>query len=253
MHPLSVIIICKNEAINIAECIVAAKLISHDIIVVDSGSTDGTIEIAKKMNILLIETEWKGYGFARNRAADAAKNEWILAIDADERVTPSLVKSISAIHELDNSTVYGFKRLNFFLGKKMLFGKWGRDKSYRLYHKKFISWDNSPVHESLIGKDFKKQFIKGHIEHYPVRKIEENERKMYKYAQLNADNYFSKGKKATFIKRYLSPISDFIQSYLIFGGIFDGKEGFIVSYSNARYTFLKYKYLLEMNIKAERQ
>ena len=249
MLALSVIIICKNEAINIADCINAAKLITNDIIVVDSGSTDGTVEIAKKSAINLIETVWTGYGAARNMASDAAKNDWILAIDADERITPSLVQSIERIKNLDNSTIYGFKRMNFFLGKKMRFGNWGRDKSYRLYNKHFISWDNSPVHESLIGTDIKKQFINGHIEHYPVRKLAENEAKMYKYARLNATNYFEKGKKPTLIKRYLSPLSDFIKSYIIMLGILDGKEGFIVSYSNARYTYLKYKYLLEMKAK----
>ena len=253
MLPLSVIIICKNEVVNISDCIIAAKLITSDIVVVDSGSDDGTVEIARSLGINLIETEWKGYGYARNLASEAATNDWILAIDTDERVTDSLVKSINQIEILDNSTIYGFKRMNFFLGKKMRFGKWGRDKSYRLYNKKHISWDNSPVHETLIGKDIKKEFIKGHIEHYPVRNLEDNNRKMYKYAQLNADNYFAKGRKATLIKRYLSPLSDFIQSYILFLGILDGKEGFIVSFSNAHYTYLKYHYLLKMNKQSGRQ
>ena len=246
MLPISVIIITKNEVINISDCIVAAKLISDDIVVVDSGSDDGTVEAIKKTDANLIQTPWKGFGFARNTAAAAAKNVWVLAIDADERVTPSLVDGIIKIETRLDCTVYGFKRQNYFLGRKIKFGKWGRDYTYRLYNKHFISWDMSPVHESLIGERIIKKRVEGYVEHYPVRKPSENRAKTYSYARLNAKKYFMQGKKATFIKRYLSPLFDFFQSYILFVGFLDGKEGFIVSFSNAKYTFLKYKYLREM-------
>ena len=134
------------------------------------------------------------------------------------------------------------------MGKQIRFGKWGKDTTYRLYNKQIISWDLTPVHESLVGNNIERKLLKGaFIKHYPVRKLTENTNKTYKYAKLNADKYFSQGKKATIIKRFLSPAFDFLQSYIFFLGFLDGKMGFIVSYSNAKYTWLKYKYLHEMN------
>ena len=134
------------------------------------------------------------------------------------------------------------------MGKRIRFGKWGKDTTYRLYNKQVISWDLTPVHESLVGKDIERKLLKGaFIKHYPVRQLTENTNKTYKYANLNANKYFTQGKKATIIKRFLSPVFDFIQSYIIFLGFLDGKMGFIVSYSNAKYTWLKYKQLHEMN------
>ena len=247
MFEISVIIITKNEAINIGDCIDSARMISDDIIVVDSGSTDGTLEIIRSKNVKLIQTLWKGYGFARNTAAENAINDWILAIDADERITHILAKEVKNINLKDNSNLYGFKRQNYFLGKQIRFGNWGRDFTYRLYNKRFINWDLTEVHESLIGDNIMKiRLQNGHIRHYPVRKLSENTVKTEKYARLNAEKYFSTGKKATLVKRFLSPTFDFIRNYLILLGFLDGKEGFIVSYSNARYTYLKYKYLKEM-------
>ena len=251
MLPISVIIITKNEAVNIKDCITAARLITDDIVVVDSGSEDGTIEIIQSENVKLIQLPWKGFGFARNAAAEASKNDWILAIDADERVTPELVHSISDILPPSPSDLYGFKRQNYFMGKRIRFGKWGKDTTYRLYNKQIISWDLTPVHESLVGNNIERKLLKGaFIKHYPVRKLTENTNKTYKYAKLNADKYFSQGKKATIIKRFLSPAFDFLQSFIFFLGFLDGKMGFIVSYSNAKYTWLKYKYLHEMNRKS---
>ncbi len=248
MLPISVIIITKNEAVNIKDCIVAARLISDDIIVTDSGSDDGTVQIIESENVKLLQLPWQGFGFARNAAAEAAKNDWVLAIDADERVTPFLVDAIKHIVSPLPTNLYGLKRQNYFLGKHIRFGKWGRDTTYRLYNKKVISWDLTPVHESLIGEGIEKKFLKGaFIKHYPVRNLSENTNKTYKYARLNATKYYSQGKKATLVKRFLSPVFDFIQSYIIFLGFLDGKMGFIVSYSNAKYTYLKYKYLLQMN------
>lgn len=247
MLPISIIIITKNESVNIKDCITAARLIADDIIVVDSGSDDGTIEIIQSENVKLIQLPWKGFGFARNTAAAAAKNDWILTIDADERVTPSLVNAIKNIQSPSLSDLYGFKRQNYFIGKQIRFGKWGQDTTYRLYNRQVISWDLTPVHESLVGAAIERKFLKrAFINHYPVRQLSENTNKTYKYAQLNANKYFAQGKKATPIKRFLSPLFDFLQSYILFLGFLDGRMGFIVSFSNAKYTWLKYKYLHEM-------
>ena len=246
MLSISVVIITKNEAINIASCIRAARQLSDDIIIADSGSIDNTVEIAEKEGASILKIEWTGYGNARNRAAEVARNNWILAIDADERVTPMLVAAIGNIIDAGDNTIYGFKRESYFLGKKIRFGNFGRDKVYRLYNKHNISWDAAQVHENLIGNNVTRQLIGGHLEHYTIREMKENEAKVYKYAQLNAEKYFEQGRKATLVKRFLSPAIGFIQPYFLRLGFLDGKAGFLVCYSNAKCTWLKYKYLHEM-------
>ena len=249
---ISVVIITKNEAINIASCIIAAKQIANEIIVVDTGSTDNTVELAKKENVRVYEIKWEGYGHARNYASSLAVNDWILAIDADERITTELAKSIQILSNPDNMVIYGFKRESYFLGKKIRFGNFGTDKVYRIYHKLNVSWNLAEVHETLVGNNLNKELIKGHLEHYTIRSLKENDNKIINYATLNAQKYFAQRKQATFTKRYLSPLFAFVQPYFLRLGFLDGKEGFIVSYSNAKCTYLKYKFLNEMYVAKSR-
>ena len=246
MLSISVVIITKNESINIAPCIIAAKQIANEIIVVDTGSTDNTVELAKRENVRVYEIKWEGYGHARNYASSLAANDWILAIDADERITQELAKSIKMLNNPDNMVIYGFKRESYFLGKKIRFGNFGADKVYRVYHKLNVSWSLAEVHETLVGNNLSKELIKGHLEHYTIRSLKENENKIINYATLNARKYFTQGKKSTLVKRFLSPLFGFIQPYIFRLGFLDGKEGFIISFSNAKCTYLKYKMLFEM-------
>ena len=250
MLPISVIIITKNEAINIKDCIKSAMLISNDIIVADSGSTDGTLEIIKTENVSLINIEWQGYGNARNIATQHAKYDWIFALDADERITPSLVDQLKSLESLENGIVYGFIRKNYFYGRKIRFGgNFGKDKVFRLYNKLFFEWDKAQVHEVLVGENMVKKLIGGKLAHFTVRTWDESEIKIYKYAKLNAEKYFEQRKRASLIKRFISPLIGFIKHYIVLLGFLDGKVGFLVSYSNAKCTWLKYKYLYQMHKK----
>jgi glycosyltransferase involved in cell wall biosynthesis len=243
---ISVVIITKNESINISPCIRAAKQIADEIIVVDTGSSDNTVELAKKENVRVYEINWEGYGHARNYATSLAHNDWIFAIDADERVTVDLAKSFRMFCNPDNMVIYGFKRESYFLGKKIRFGNFGADKVYRIYNKSNVSWNLAEVHETLVGNNINKELIKGHLEHYTIRSLEENENKIINYANLNAQKYFAKRKRSTIIKRYLSPLFAFVQPYFLRFGFLDGRAGFLVSYSNAKCTWLKYQYLYKM-------
>ncbi len=244
---VSVVIIAKNEEKNIASCIRTAKQVATEVIVADSGSTDATVEIARMEGAKVVSIAWSGYGNARNTAAEIAENEWILAVDADEKVTAALVSEINKIENPNSKTVYGFIRQNYYYRKRIRFaGNFGRDKVYRLYNKREVSWDKAPVHEVLIGDNLEKKLIKGYLEHYTVNEWSESEIKIINYAKLNARKYFERGKKATFIKRFLSPTVGFLVPYFLRLGFLDGKAGFLVCYSNAKCTWLKYKYLHEM-------
>ena len=253
MKEISVIIIAKNEAENITDCIISAKLISKDIIVADSGSNDGTTQYALKAGAKILTINWKGYGHARNSAAEFATNNWIIALDADERVTPELAASINSLLLNDDKKLYGFKRENFFGSKKIIFGEWGRDKLYRLYNKKAAGWNQALVHENIEGSELTKKIISGSILHYTMKDKAEFYAKTILYAQLSAAKYFDAGKKPTFLKRFISPAFSFIQNYLFRLGFLDGKEGFMIACTNSRYNFLKYKLLKELRCKVVKQ
>jgi glycosyltransferase involved in cell wall biosynthesis len=243
---VSVVIIAKNEALHIAACVESARLLSNDVIVVDTGSTDSTVPLAAAAGAKVIHVEWKGYGNARNTGATHAFHDWIFSLDADERITPGLAQSISRIEKAVPETVFGFKRQNFFLGGKIRFGEWGQDKVYRLYHRGRNKWNDARIHESITGTH--RQLLTGAIDHYPVVDKEQNRRKTQQYAALNAQKLLEQGKKATFEKRFLSPAFNFVKSYFLLLGFLDGKRGLTIALSTSRYSWLKYDLLRKMTI-----
>ncbi len=243
MQPISVVIIAKNEAANIRDCIFSALQVSNDIIVADSGSEDSTQELAIKAGARLLQVDWKGYGQTRNEAAKFAINDWILALDADERLTPELATSINNLSLPNNATLYGFKIKSFLGPKKINFGEWGRQRIYRFYNKQQAAWDSTLVHEKITGKNIYRKIIPGDLLHYTMKDMEEFRAKTILYANLSAKKYADRGKKASLVKRFLSPVFSFIQNYLFRLGFLDGKEGLVIAYTSAKYVFLKYKFL----------
>ena len=162
MKRLSVVIITRNEENNIVDCIRSARLVSDDIIIVDALSADDTVRYAGQEGARVFSVDWKGYGYARNYGAARAKNNWILALDADERITPVLASSIAKQALMEPTTIYCFKRVNY-LGKKAIrFGTLGFETVKRIYHRKHCSWDHTLVHEKLTGANSIKRIIPGH-------------------------------------------------------------------------------------------
>ena len=246
MNSISVIIIAKNEAENIADCIMSAKQVSKDIIVAESGSQDNTQALVIKAGARLLQTDWKGYGQTRNEAAAIAVNNWVLALDADERVTPKLAAAITNLSLEDNSILYGFKRSNFLATKKLRFGEWGKDKVYRLYNKHNAAWDLLLVHENIIGSGIHKKLLPGGLLHYTMKDLAEYRAKTILYARLSAEKYADQGRKATLLKRFISPTFSFVQNYIVRLGFLDGKAGYITACTDSKYIFLKYKFLHEL-------
>jgi glycosyltransferase involved in cell wall biosynthesis len=243
---LSVVIIAKNEANNIAPCIESAGLISDDIIVVDSGSNDGTQEIAIKANASVHLIKWQGYGNSRNTGADHAKCDWIFALDADERISKALSNAIKEIDNPQQQIIYGCRRRNYY-GKKMLrYGEWGNDTTYRLYNKNFAHWDDAMVHESLTAAGTEKKLLPGYLEHYTIKNLQEFRVKLEQYAGLQARNFYEQGKRASFFKRFFSPTVNFLSGYIFKLGFLDGHAGFEIAKMNAHYTWLKYNLLYNM-------
>ena len=245
---LSVTIITYNEAKNIERCIQSVKYIANDIVVIDSFSTDNTVEIAKQLGANVFNHPFNGYGESKNLAKNIAKNDWILSIDADEVLDEKLVKSILDLKgKLNNNTVYEFSRLNNYCGKWIRFGAWRSDNKIRIFNKIAVKWNLAEVHESLIiPENFVIQKLKGKLLHYSYASVASHLNKIKKYSTLGAEEAFKKGKQAHFIKIYFSPVFRFLRDYIFMLGFLDGKFGFIIAKLTAKEVYLKYKKLMEL-------
>ncbi len=249
MPLFSVTIIAKNEAAHIAGCVESVAGISNDILVADSGSSDGTPSIARKAGAKVASVEWKGYGGTRNEATLLAQHDWILSLDADERVTAALASAISQLNLQDGKIIYGFRRANFLGNKRIHHGEWGRDKVFRLYNKRSTQWDAALVHENIETRGMQKQMIAGDLLHYTMKDLAEYKAKSILYATLSAKKYAAAGKKASLVKRFLSPAFSFLQNYIFRAGFLDGAAGFGIACVSSYYVYLKYKFLQQANKK----
>ena len=204
---LSVIIITKNEAHNIGKTLQSLQGLSDDIVIVDSGSTDDTIAICKKFDATIIETTWDGYGANKNKGISAAKHEWVLSLDADESLDQTIKQEILNIRPQDEHTVYKLRFQNFFCEKRIRFGVWASDYHIRLFNRTKVRWNTTEVHETLtFPADVKILLLKGNVLHYTVSSISDYTSKMINYAKLSAEKYHQQGKKAGFLKLYISPL-----------------------------------------------
>jgi len=248
MTPISVVIITKNEAASIASCIMAAKLISDDIVVVDNDSIDGTARIAIAHGCRVYHEFWDGYGANKNKGIGYARHDWILSLDADEVADESLVRSLRDLN-LDNAeTVYNIPFITYFGKKPIRFGSWGRDHHIRLFNRKLVRWTEPPVHEKLmLPPTAHVKSLKGHLHHYSVKDSAECQNKNLYYACLSAENYLLNGKKAGWVKLHLSPLFHFVKNYIVFLGFLDGREGWEVARMISRHTRMKYRLLRDMS------
>lgn len=245
---ISVVIITKNEAHIIGNTLESIRGVTDDIVVVDSGSTDDTIAICRKYGALIIETDWAGYGINKNMGIEAARHNWILSLDADEAIDAQLAKSILQLQGTNEKEVFDIRFKNFFCNQWIRFGEWGFDRHIRLFNRNTVQWNHVAVHENLVFPDAViKTRLAGNILHYTVQNREEYAAKTDHYARMNAGKYVAAGRRPSLFKQYFSPLFAFLQHYIFRLGFLDGSAGFIIAKTTARYTFLKYRYLKQMN------
>ncbi len=241
---ISVVIICKDAAATIEKTLQSAFAVTTDVVVVDSGSTDGTIEMIAKTPARLITIKWKGYGDAKNNGNKLASHNWILSLDADECIDVQLAGSLKNADLSDKTTVFTMQRLNYLGIKSIQHGEWSNDIILRLFNKQNAEWDTTAVHEELIIKNVGSAVrLKGVLHHYTSPCINDYKLKLEKYGALMSNKYYSKGKKAYWYKIYFSPVVNFIQNYIIKAGFLDGREGLQIALAHTSYTFKKYKLL----------
>lgn len=240
---ISVCILSKNSEKTLASTLESAKSFP-EIILLDTGSKDQTIRIAKEYpNVKVFETLFKGFGPLRNEAASLASFDWILALDSDEIISPSLLLELSSM-TLNPKVAYSMPRHNFYNGKRIKGCGWSPDRVVRLYNKNYVQFSKASVHESL--ELYPQIPFRSPLFHTPYRSTSDFLLKMEHYSSLFAEQYKGK-RKSSFSKALLHSSFAFFRSYFLKRGIFDGKEGFAISLYNANTAFYKYLKLFEAN------
>jgi glycosyltransferase involved in cell wall biosynthesis len=249
MNKISVILITKDEEFNIRDCLESIKW-ADEIIVVDSISQDSTVKIAKEYTEKVFIKEWMGFADQKKYALSLASNEWVLSIDADERVTNKL-KDELLNNNLENVDGYFILRENYFLGKKVNCCGWGSDYQLRLFKKSKTSVTNRLVHEGFTVNG-KTERLQNSMTHFSYRNLNDAFKKINVYSSLSAKEKSLK-KKANCISAVVHPMAAFIQYYFLRGGFRDGVHGLLISLMHAATNLLTYMKILEIQrIKVEK-
>jgi glycosyltransferase involved in cell wall biosynthesis len=237
--PVSVTIITRNEASNIDACL-ASVAWADERLVVDCGSTDDTVARAMSAGARVVVRDWPGYAAQKNVAAAEAKHDWILSIDADERVTPELADDIRrALAGEPSAAGYRVPRVTFHLGRWIRTTDWYPDPQLRLYDRRRARWQIRRVHESVIA-DGPVERLTHELQHFAYRDIAHHHATMDRYTTLAAEEMFDAGRRAGFFDLAVHPPAAFLRNYVLRRGVLDGTPGLIVSAMNAHYVFLKF-------------
>ncbi|MBC8265927.1 MAG: glycosyltransferase family 2 protein [Flavobacteriales bacterium] len=244
MAKLTAIIPTFNEAHNIVDTIKSVHF-ADEIMVVDSFSEDKTIELASPLADTILQRKYENSASQKNWAIPQAQHEWILLLDADERVTPELEKEVQSILK-NGSEISGFwiKRQNYFMGKRVYFSGWQGDKVIRLFKRDECKYENKHVHAEIISSG-KIGILKNKLTHNTFISKEAYLKKIEKYAKWQAKDYDKKIGRITLFHTLIKPIFRFIKHYFIQLGILDGYVGFIISSYQAKGVKMRYKYLKE--------
>lgn len=237
---LTVTVITYNESEHIAAAL-ASVAWADEVIVVDSGSTDGTAEIARASASRVIVRDWPGYSDQKNFAADMATNDWVLSMDADERVTPALAAEIRALLNAGpEAQGYRIKRVSRYLGRWVRSTDWFPDYQLRLYNRHAGRWNGMKIHESFRLAHGTPGRLRGEMEHYAYRNISHHLQKIDAYTTLIADQWIADGRATSPMAIVVHPPFAFFRNYVLRYGFTDGAAGLVISILNSYYVFLKH-------------
>jgi glycosyltransferase involved in cell wall biosynthesis len=245
---ISAVIITKNEAANLRRCLESVKWVD-EIVIIDSQSTDNTLEIAKEYSAKIYSPSWRGFGPAKKEGVERASGDWILSIDADEEVTPELTDEIGRVIR-SNPVLGGYfiGRKTKFLGRWILHSGWYPDFVLRLFQKQAGNFDEAVVHEKvhISGEAGRLQH---ELRHYSFPSLEHYLQKSNLYTSLGAREAYRKGDRANWFDIVIKPPVSFIKHYILKQGFRDGLEGFIISALSAVAVLVKYAKLRELGKK----
>ena len=247
--PISLVVITKNEASFLAKCLQSADFVS-EIVVVDSGSTDDTVQIAERFGAKVFHQDWVGFGPQKQFAVNCAKYDWVLCLDADEYLSPKLRESLQKLFEKDPTAhAYRFPRCNKFLGRFLRHGEGYPDLSMRLFNRQCAHWSEDLVHEKIVPNDLDFQVgrLEGDLMHESGESISKYIEKQNVYTSIQAKLMLEQGKKASATKIVISPLVRFFKFYFIKGGFMDGLPGLVHISIGCFTVFLKYVKLLSFS------
>jgi glycosyltransferase involved in cell wall biosynthesis len=242
--PVSLVIITINEEDTIAKCINSVPWAS-DIVILDSGSDDKTLEIAKGLGARVFTEEWRGYGPQKRRAVELSQHEWVLCLDADEALSKESSQELFGLIKAKRFThdSFAIPRKTFHLGKWIMHGGWYPDYQVRFFRKTKCQWSNDSLHEHVEGSGV--GFLQNPLEHYAFDDLYDQVRTNNKYSTLGARSLFQKKVSFYTSNLIIKPFIKFIECFIIKKGYKDGIPGYIIAIGAAYSSFLKYAKLWE--------
>lgn len=246
MLNLSAVLIVRDAARILPACIESLDFCA-EILVVDSGSTDGTPEIARRHGTRVIETHWRGFGPQKQFAVEQAAHDWVLCIDADERVTAELAAGIRAVPPAPTFAGYRFARRNRFMGRYLRHGEGYPDWSLRLFDRRRARWSDDSVHERVVT-DGPVGTLTGDLLHDSAESLENYLAKQNRYSTLAAERASAAGRRSSVAQLLLSPLLRFIKFYFLRGGFLDGLPGLVHILIGCHASFAKHAKMLAAQI-----
>ncbi len=249
--PLSLCVITRDAAAMLADCLASAAF-AGEVIVVDSGSRDDTVEIARRCGARVIERDWPGFGAQKTFAVAAARNDWVLCLDADERVTPELASAIAAALAAPRAGAYAMARRNRFLGRWLAHGEGYPDWNVRLFDRRRARWSDDPVHEHVVA-DGPVARLSGDLLHASAESLDAYFAKQNRYTTLQAEAMHARGERASAVRLVVSPFARFFRFYVVRLGFLDGVPGFLHIAIGAFASFMKYAKLRALAVAEPRR
>ena len=242
--PVSAVLITRNAAAQLEACL-ASLAFAGEILVVDSGSDDGSLEIAARHGARVIDKDWMGFGRQKQYAVEQARNDWVLCVDADERVSPELGRSIAAALAAPQAPIYRMARRNRFLGRWLAHGEGYPDWSPRLFDRNHARWSDDTVHEKVLYA-VTPGTLDGDLLHESATDLASYLAKHNRYTTLAAHQLLERGRSAGLATLLLSPLVRFVKMYVFRLGFLDGLPGLVHISIGCMSSFLKYAKLIEL-------
>ncbi len=247
--PLSVVLVTRNAAAQLPDCL-ASVAFADEVVVVDSDSDDGTAEVAARFGARVVRKEWLGFGRQKQFAVEQATHDWVLCLDADERVSPELAASLVRTLIAPAEPVYRMARRNRFLGRWLRHGEGYPDWSARLFDRRRARWSDDAVHEKVIGEPV--GTLDGDLLHESAEDLGRYLEKQNRYTSLAAAELHRQGRSAGIADLAISPLARFVKFYLLRRGFLDGLPGLVHISIGCMNSFMKYAKLMELRREAGR-
>ena len=247
---LTVCVITLDEADHIQACLASADF-ADEWIVVDSGSTDGTRDIAAEFGATVVEREWPGHVAQKNAALDLASHDWVLSLDADERVSPELraavLAALDGVGDGDDTSAFSCNRRTWYLGRWIRHGGWYPDRKVRLFRRSTARWGGVDPHDH-VEPTGPVTHLQGDLLHYSYDSLSDHLRTIDSFTSIAATEKWRAGRRAGLVDLTLRPFWKFLRMYLFRGGFLDGWPGLVVAATGSFYVFLKYAKLRELGL-----